>query len=669
MSISRRSLVPSDVARRARLRDERGATLVVVTLFLPVLLLMVAFVLDVGNWFEHKRHLQMQADAAALAAAQDLGLPCSNAVVADRVASYGGRDWNAQVQNKQANVHTEINSQTYFNQASPVDTTVDTDPPCDALMVDVKLTETDLPWYFKLASVPFINAHARVGLFTVDSYTGSLPLAVPSVEPKKVAARFVDEDTGTVLATTPLTSGTTTGGLTYWDNAAAPVSVTINHPNIGVRIVVSGSNSTTCGDPLVKCFDAGSANGLAYIRGWSGEGSGQQPNPPLARSVRLEPGTCPDGYFSLVASQCKIGVRATVDFGTLPPDQARVTAVAGGKDYPLSYDTASGTWASGAAVPVNPAAGPVPIELKWDERSGTVGTNTCTNRNNTPCTGSFGTVQRTFSASDARSGPIQALQVSESGVPGADSFQRCTPGYTTCTHDLVVSVGMPPALDVAKSINDPVVTLRFSGGGSQSQGLDCDPNISSFDDELALGCAPAYQRNNGTACPATATALWATPNPPAWMCVANQTGQYVNKIPSGLNRRILCPGASPPLPACAQPSKPTACTHPNNRSMFNTGLPAGDTRIVQLFITPYGAFDGSGSFTVPIVRFATFYVTGWGGSGGGFPNPCQGQGDDPAADGTIVGHFIKYIDTLATSSGTQVCDLSAIDPCTPVMVE
>jgi Flp pilus assembly protein TadG len=673
-----------------RSRDERGATLVLFVIFLPVLVLMLSFVLDVGNWFMHRRHLQMQADAAALAAARDLASPCSNGTVNDTAASYGGRDYNAQIENRQSAVHMVVNSRTYYNQTSPVDTTVDTNPPCTSLMVDVKLTETDVPWYFRVAHVPFINAHARVGLFTIDRYTGSLPLAVPTVEPKKVVARFVDEDTGTVMAETPLTRDTTTGGLTYWNNSAAPLPVTIDKPNIGVRIVVSGSNSTTCGDPLVECFDKGSANGLAYIRGWTRAGSGAQPNPPLARSVTLEAGTCPDAYFMQIASQCKIGVRATIDIGSLATNQAHITATAGGKDYSLSFDSGTGTWTTGAVIPVDPAAGPIPISLKWDERSGTVGTSTCTNGNNTPCKGSFGTVQRTFSATDPRSGPIQALQVLENSIPGANSLQRCSAVLTTCTHNLVVSVGLPPALDVAKNINDPLVRLRFSGGGSQSQGLDCDdnrseqaataagwedanpnapgplPNFSLFETELQWGCRPPYTQNGGTsACPANASALWGTPSP--WSCVANQTGQYVNKIGKGLNARILCPKPDWGLPACADPLRPTSCTHPNNWSMFNSGLPADDTRIVQLFITPYGAFSGSGSYTVPIIRFATFYVTGWNGSGGGFPNPCQGNGDDTAADGEIVGHFIKYIDVLGSSTGTQICDMSAPDPCVPVM--
>ena len=42
-----------------------------VACWLPVLLILMTFVVDVGNWFVHKRHLQMQADAGALAAARE----------------------------------------------------------------------------------------------------------------------------------------------------------------------------------------------------------------------------------------------------------------------------------------------------------------------------------------------------------------------------------------------------------------------------------------------------------------------------------------------------------------------------------------------------------------------------------------------------------------------
>ena len=48
--------------------NERGSVLVMAALWLPLLVLMASFVIDAGNWFEHKRHLQLQADAGAFAA-------------------------------------------------------------------------------------------------------------------------------------------------------------------------------------------------------------------------------------------------------------------------------------------------------------------------------------------------------------------------------------------------------------------------------------------------------------------------------------------------------------------------------------------------------------------------------------------------------------------------
>jgi hypothetical protein len=547
-------------------------------------------------------------------------------------------------------------------------------------MVDVKLTETDLPWYFKLANVPFINAHARVGLFTVDSYTGSLPLAVPEVDPRKLKVQFIDEadPAKPVIATTDLTKTGQSGGLVRWDNAAAPLPVTINSRDVGVRVIASGSTSTTCGQPLVSCFDAGSADGLLHIRGWSAAGSATQPNAPIARGVELTPGTCGDAYFNYLTASCNVGVRARLEFGGVPTANVKVTVAGSKPAIQLTYDAASNTWVSPASITVAPGAGPVSVGLAWEVSTGTIGGVTCTAK--APCTGTFANVQRTFSGSDARSGPIRLADVSENSVPDSNSLDRCA----NCTHNLVVTIGLVPGLEVAKSINDPVVALRFSGGGSQSQGLDCDdnapaskwgnpnapgalPNFSLFDVELEWGCRPAYAPNTGTTCPANAAALWSTPNPPSWQCVATQTGQYVNKIGKGLNARILCPLPDRGLPECNDPNRPTSCTHPNNWSQFNTGLPGDDPRIVQLFVTEYGAFSGSGSSTVPITRFATFYVTGWNGTGGGFPNPCQGRGDDPAADGTIVGHFIKYINVLGSSTGTTVCNLADLSPCVPVL--
>ena len=107
-------------------RGEQGAVLITVVLWLPLLVLMASFVLDVANWFVHKRHLQMQADAAALAGAREWAQPaCDWTKVEATAHAYGGEVWNSQIGGTPAEkIHMRLNSATYHNQASPVDGTV-----------------------------------------------------------------------------------------------------------------------------------------------------------------------------------------------------------------------------------------------------------------------------------------------------------------------------------------------------------------------------------------------------------------------------------------------------------------------------------------------------------------------------------------------------------------
>jgi Flp pilus assembly protein TadG len=195
------------------LAGEGGAVMVMVALWLPVLAVTLTFVVDVGSWFVHKRHLQTQADAGALAAAQELRFPCVDAPVLQKAADYSGDVYNAQVGGTPSSrIHRVINSKTFYNQPTPADDTVES-PPCTAGMVDVKLTETDVPWIFKpLASVVpssavhFVNAHARVSTMQVDQRKGSLPVGVPDVNPRSARAYLVNEATNAVLGSVALTS-------------------------------------------------------------------------------------------------------------------------------------------------------------------------------------------------------------------------------------------------------------------------------------------------------------------------------------------------------------------------------------------------------------------------------------------------------------------------------
>jgi Flp pilus assembly protein TadG len=53
-------------------RTHRGQTLVLITIFMTSLLGMAAMAVDVGSWYQDKRHLQNDADAAALAGAANI---------------------------------------------------------------------------------------------------------------------------------------------------------------------------------------------------------------------------------------------------------------------------------------------------------------------------------------------------------------------------------------------------------------------------------------------------------------------------------------------------------------------------------------------------------------------------------------------------------------------
>ena len=89
----------------------------------------------------------------------------------------------------------------------------------------------------------------------------------------------------------------------------------------------------------------------------------------------------------------------------------------------------------------------------------------------------------------------------------------------------------------------------------------------------------------------------------------------------------------------------------------------GDPRIVYVFVTPVGSFDGSGNDTKPVLGLAAFYLTGWD------RDPCADD-DQPNDKAEIVGRFIKYVETPNEGgAGDDTCDLSSLDVCAAVLVE
>jgi hypothetical protein len=650
--------------------SEDGGALLMAVIWLPILLLIVVLVVDVGNWFAHRRHLQTQADAAALAAAGDFTIPCNDTAIEETARFYSGDEtvgFNQQLGGTPPDeTHMELNSDTWHAQETPVDDTAPDGTPCATNVIDVKMTETDLPLFFQAAglfsSVDFINTQARVEIRQRERFSKALPVGVPDTNPKVGRVTFIDEATGQVLGSREITHNGSQNGLAIWDNSSQPLPLTVDRDRIGVRVAFGGATSTTCGQPLVECYDAGSANGILLARGYSMAGSGAQPNPPLARKVYLTPGTCPDPYFHDETAGCTIGVHAEVDFGPCGQLSAvgpKLTARVGGSSYPMTLascpsGSSTSVWeTSGAPATINPDAGPVHAWLDWEETKGSQGGNTCKSTGGNNCKGSFGSssapLARSFAASSSRSGPIHFAQLWEGGSGWANSFERCSAVQSSCTHDLVAKIGIKQNLqDNADTVDSPIVELRFGAtSGSQNQALDCDPAIANLQDEIAAGCAPEYERNQGTACPSTKGALWASASP--WRCVAVETGDKTGQIIKGVNLRIH------------GDEKPSSCVSPNDWSSF-PHFEQDDPRIVPVFLTPFGTFQSTGQENVPVTGFATFYVTGWDGSRSNCPT------DDPAPSKSIVGHYIKYVQAINDgSAGEELCDIEELGSCVAVL--
>ena len=325
------------------------------------------------------------------------------------------------------------------------------------------------------------------------------------------------------------------------------------------------------------------------------------------------------------------------------------------------------------SIPSGP--GPIDIDLNWEQTQGKIPPNggkndECKTGGGNKCKGTFVDVQRHFRTDEARSGPIEFMHVSEDGgVADANSFERCSPG---CQHQLNVKIGIGGTLEVSDP-GDDAIPLRLLGG-NQTRALTCsdpdtppdrdgdgipddvDPNLKG---ELEFGCDPWYTVNKGTPCPSPASAVTTLPKP--WECVGVVTGNKMNQIASGLNARILGDKQANTCP-------PAGADGHNNWPNFADD----DPRVVMVFLTNFGEFEDTGSTTVPVTGFAAFYVTGWNAQGGGFSNPCQGNGDDPAASaGEIVGHYIPHIKVPNDGgAGTNPCaPFNDIRPCTPVLVE
>jgi Flp pilus assembly protein TadG len=638
-----------------RIKDERGATAVLFALLLPFLLLVLAFALDVGSWFVHRRHLQMQADAAVLAGGAYFGdcfspdaskLAAANSTIKSNATKYAGNSsstYNFQIGGGSARVTTLFNSKTFFAGGPGPDDT-DTQDPCQTphLMLDVKQTESNVPYILGTVIdwlvpggtkiVPAINARARVQLKKAQIVAGSLPLAVPDIDPKYVTATFVNESAGGTLLAGPvaLTKGTASGGLNYWSGSGS-----VNVPadvKVGVRIGLGGQSGACAaangtGGAGYVCYDYNDSTlGLAAIRG---VGSGGTPTVPKPRVWATTGCSASGGPFfapenvTAPATTCPASVQVVMQSTTAinPANVLLANAILNGGglknvSQPLTYNAANGYWSTGYAFAVPVEAGPVDVSIEWRYQGGSKQT--------------FSNVQRVYGGSEDSSGPVKSLALSSSTTSLGSPYT-----LSSGSHTITVDVGIEGSLDLSQT--NQTTMLRLTGG-SRTSAIACDgPGADQFRDAIVRGCLTPYQINAKDLCP--------DPSPPAGPadCVPVKTGTTAGPTLQGLDARFAsCP--------------------PNNWPNYDLQT---DPRIVKLMITDFSALGGSGATDVPVTNFAAFYVTGWTDS------KCANNAPPPGdvKKGAIWGHFIKYIAPDPFGGGTEACDPLAITPCIPILVK
>ncbi len=178
-------------------RAESGQVIVFFALLIPVLFAIGAVVLDVGNWYVHKRHLQTQVDAAALASGpQFVGCfhdpAAANLAIASRALAYAGdtirpgqygpnaplSTTNLQFQEPN-DVRVALNAQRYWdkpdgivpgvNGYNDLDNKLDSadadllGDPCNERYLDVKATDDDAPAIWGLIPItPSPKTHAKI---------------------------------------------------------------------------------------------------------------------------------------------------------------------------------------------------------------------------------------------------------------------------------------------------------------------------------------------------------------------------------------------------------------------------------------------------------------------------------------------------------------------------
>jgi hypothetical protein len=777
------------VVNRAR-REERGQVIVLGAVMIPVLLLLAALVIDVGNWYTHKRQLQNRADAAAFAAAVEYGknwkacvqtadptLKASTAQeIADSARQYAGdpdqADYaggvlpaspleNTQIAN-QAHVDVAINSTSYDDNTDYSDdgdgnSVTSLGNPCykhpsgdgisaPGYWTDVKVKERDLPSLFGGVGLPLSRngARARVDIRPAISGTRFLPLAVPNNVITKVQVRYYDECHNTLLHTENLKPwadqsayATSVGGMLWGipngnpDEGDPNKSFGLTLPTydpacgdylaVGTEVRVASQDdidlNQSCAQLLALKF-ADCFHQLSQIRIYN---SGNATAQPRITQVHLTGGcgSVTDAYFSTLpvgATDCKYGGTVEVDWGNRTDPPLNVPAnfsvkVNGVSLTPPSGGNPSGIWSTSGTPITASSAGPntVTVALSWEDTNGSheypVGSgNKCKNGNQNPCKYSGSEpVQRVFVGTKATSGAVGLVR--NSGSPAAGGPGALLPSAPFDTSVGGSTVQIYPTIGTVSVLKTGVFTTLRLDDPQANQTLQCDPAVPQGQEFKVFqsGCAPWYGANtwdppwwDGTPkhCPdpskwfgTGAMPMGTNSSGNFWQCVLTAPGMSTGQIGDDIavateNCDNINNNSCQKFDCNYDGNYDGTPTEPNG--WVQNGGDSRYPRVVNLFIVPYQSgkgLTGAGD-TIPVLGFASFFVTNWTGANNNQSDPCPDttwdNDNNPATPqvslpappkGAIQGFFVETVDyEPGPVDPNATCVEGQLTPCRAVLV-
>jgi hypothetical protein len=698
----------------ANRRDhERGAVMVLIALWLPLMAIFASFALDSAHFWDFSRNLQNRADAAVLAAGSEFGGSCFGTPTQGELDSIGKTaqqysgapvgtpgppnlpyDYNS-VTNYQ-NIIDEPkadakNFNLVLNGATSADhggTSFSNGNFCAATYdgvtsptVDAWATQEQVPFFFKMFGFsPTISAHARVQLQGAGS-TNSVPIAVPDpAQTPCLRAEVINDSTGALITDVAMTPPDPTGTppQNFW-TVTLP-AMTVPAAQLGVQAYIPDDCNTPGYPSAGELYDP--SHGLEFINTYAPLPAGNPASPAIG-SVLLTQGGCTDAgesaaqdayfYYFPKSTSCKVTVNAQVKFPSSLNNTKVLVSMDGGNAQPMNAG------ANNTYTLLSPAiaseSGRHTFTFSWTAGGGNKGSFNAGN----PLQATYSAFQDASDPPDD-SGPITQAEIGATAGPitgsaGVASLQQGTSETLTVAFRL-------QGLELSGP-TDPPVILRTSVQGRKATGaFDCGQGTGAqgLHDAIVNGCPdPVAIYSPAQGC----VVLPVTPLTCADLVPGNRRNQVDQAFQDRVNSAVNPPGSNNPEPCdmwqTYKTGTPISGFEPE--PPYTTTVP--DSRIIIMVVTQPTDLSGGGGPVnqVKILGFAAFYITGFdgdkwlpNGNGNGgqkIPGCSAPTNQDEPYPGTgtdkfqIWGHFIKYVAT--GDSDGQPCDVNDINVCVPAL--